>query len=665
MKISLKSKLMIAFFILIFIPMGVLGNLSYTMSSRALQSTIEQQLEEEAVHAKASIEKEIAAVKSFLEVASLNNALGGAAQGASKENFETAFTYIEDIKRNYKDYVETIVIADINGKVVMTNESKEPKIDLSDRDYFKKVLGGTGVVSEALTSRFTGNTAIAVAQPLKSNDKVIGVLIGFIPFDIISQYAAEIKVGNNGYAYMIDKNGLIVYHPDSNKVLKENLSDTSNNELKTYVDEMKAGKSSQGFYTYDGVYKYVTFTQASSWAIAVTADFNEYMAPALIIRNNTIIIISIAIIMAMLAAYLFSTKGIINPIKKLEAMMKRAGDGDLTVSVDIRSNDEIKQLANSFNSMIKGQDEIVRNVHDAAQQLNAASEELAASAEEISAGTEEISSSIYEVSQEAENQNKSIINTSEVLLQLSSLVQLAQNKAEDANSNASKTMSAAEFGRTKVDKTVKAIKIISSGTDETASTLEVLNNLSSQVGGIINTINAIAEQTNLLALNAAIEAARAGENGKGFTVVADEVRKLSELSNEKAKEIAALVNEMMSQTENAVTSMARAKAEVENGVAIVAETDSSFVEIINAVENIAGNIREILDITNDEVASSDQIVKLINEIASITESTSKNSENVASSSAEQAATVESLSATAQETTAMAEELTKLVERFKI
>ena len=90
-----------------------------------------------------------------------------------------------------------------------------------------------------------------------------------------------------------------------------------------------------------------------------------------------------------------------------------------------------------------------------------------------------------------------------------------------------------------------------------------VNSLSIKVGGIVNTINSIAEQTNLLALNAAIEAARAGEHGKGFSVVADEVRKLSEETNDKAKEISTLVNEMMKQTQNAVISMERAKVEVD------------------------------------------------------------------------------------------------------
>lgn len=203
------------------------------------------------------------------------------------------------------------------------------------------------------------------------------------------------------------------------------------------------------------------------------------------------------------------------------------------------------------------------------------------------------------------------------------------------------------------------------GSDETSQALQSVNSLSINVGGIINTINSIAEQTNLLALNAAIEAARAGEHGKGFSVVADEVRKLSEETNNKAKEISALVNEMMKQTQNAVVSMDRAKAEVDKGVEIVSETDEAFINIINAIENIVEHVNEILDITGDEVASSDKVVKLINEIATITESNTASSENVSLAATEQANAINNLTATAEETSAMSEELTKLVERFKI
>ena len=666
MKISLKAKLMVTFFILISVPMGILGYVSYTMAANSIQASVQQQLKEQTADTSALIDKTIGSAKQSLEIASLNSDIEKVIKNLNKDNIDTAFEYIQNVQKNNQESMEVLIITDAYGAVVMDSQTKESDVDLSDRDYMKKALStGSETVSEVLTSRFTGNPAIFIVYPIKDGDKIIGTLVGSIKFDSISSYASKIKVGETGYAYMIDKNGLIVYHPDTSKILKENASDKANDEFKLIINEMKAGKTSEAFYTYNNVYKYTAFQPVDNWVIAVTANYDEYMASAISIRNDTIIIVIISIIVAMVCAYLYSTMGIINPIKKLEKLMRRAGDGDLTVKINIKSNDEIEELGDSFNDMIRHQDEIVKSVRNAAEQLNAASEEMAASSEEISATTEEVSATINQVAEDAEKQNESIIDVSGVLIQLSSLVQLAQNRAKATSSNAVNTMTVADLGREKVEETVKAMNIISAGSDETSKALESVNSLSVKVGGIITTINSIAEQTNLLALNAAIEAARAGENGKGFSVVADEVRKLSEESNDKSKEIDILVNEMMKQTQNAVISMGRAKAEVENGVVIVSETDKAFINIINAIENITEHVNEILDITGDEVASSDRVVKLINEIATITESNSANSENVSLAAEEQSSAINNLTATAEETSAMAEELTKLVERFKV
>jgi len=666
MKISLKTKLIITFFILISVPMGVLGAVSYTMASNSLQASIKEQLKEQTSDTSALIEKTIDSVKHSLEISSLNSELGKAAQNLSQSDIDTAFQYIQNVQKSNKDSMEILIITDANGKVVINSDTKEPDLDLSDRDFIKKALSsGSESASDVIISRINGNPVISIAYPLKDGDKIVGTLVGNINFNSISSYASKVKVGKNGYAYMIDKNGLIVYHPDSSKILKENASDNANDEFKLILNEMKEGKTSEAFYTYNNVYKYTVFQPVDNWVIAATADYYEYMASAISIRNYTIIIVIISIIIAMICAYLFSTKSIINPIKKLEKLMKRAGEGDLTVNINIKSNDEIEELGNSFNDMIKHQDDIVRNVTIAAEQLNQASEELASSSEEISAATQEISAITAQVAQDAEKQNESIVDASTVLVQLSSLVQLAQNRAQATSSNAVDTMKVADLGREKVEETVKAINVISIGSDETAQALESLNSLSVKAGGIINTINSIAEQTNLLALNAAIEAARAGEHGKGFSVVADEVRKLSEESNDKAKEIAILVNEMMKQTQNAVIAMQRSKVEVDNGVAIVSETDKAFINIINCIKTIVGHVSEILEITGDEVASSEKVVELINEMATVTENNSANSENVSLAAEEQAKALEGLTATAEETSAMSEELTQLVEKFKI
>lgn len=666
MKISLKTKLMATFFILISLPMGLLGYISYTMAANSIQASVQQQLKEQTYDTSALIEKTIDSVKHSLEISSLNTDIGKVAQDLKKDNMDTAFEYIKNVQKNNEDFMDVLIITDAYGKTVIDSQTKESDIDLSDRDYMKESLSsGKETVSEVLISRFTGNPAIFIVYPIKDGDKIIGTLVGSIRFDSISSYASKIKIGENGYAYMIDKNGLIVSHPDTSKILKENASDKANDEFKLIINEMKEGKTSESFYTYNNMYKYTVFQPVDNWVIAVTADYDEYMASATDIRNDTIVIVIISIIIAMICAYLYSTKGIINPIIKLEKLMRSAGEGDLTVNINIKSNDEIEELGNSFNEMIKHQDHIVRNVTNAAEQLNAASEEMAASSEEISATTEEISATINQVAEDAEKQNESIIDVSGVLVQLSSLVQLAQNRAKATSLNAADTKTVADLGREKVEETVKAMNVISKGSVETSLALECVNSLSVKVGGIINTINSIAEQTNLLALNAAIEAARAGEHGKGFSVVADEVRKLSEESNGQAKEIDILVNEMMKQIKNAVTAMGRAKAEVDNGVTIVSETDKAFVNIINAIDGIVTHVNEILDITGDEVASSDKVVKLINKIATITENNSEGSENVSLAAEEQASAINNLTATAEETSAMAEELTKLVERFKI
>lgn len=666
MKVSLKAKLMAAFLILISVPMWVLGYSSYSMSSKALQSSVQQQLKAQTYDTSLLIQKTVDSVKRATEIASLNRSLTDVAKQLNTGEIDNAFDYIQSVQKENQDYMEVLIITDDKGKVIIDSQTKTPDIDLGDRDYMKKTLStGKETVSEVLNSRFTNNPAIFIAYPLKDGDKVVGTLVGSIKFDSISTYAANVKIGQSGYAYMIDRNGLIVSHPDVSKILKENASDKANDEFKAIIEEMKAGKASEAFYTYNNVYKYTVYQPVGNWVIAVTANYNEYMAPAIAIRNNTVIIIIISIIIAMLCAYMYSTKGIINPIMELEKLMKRAGDGDLTVKINIKSRDEIEDLGNSFNEMIKHQDEIVRNVRSAAEQLNAASEEMAASSEEISATTEEVSATINQVAQDAEQQNESIVDVSGVLVQLSSLVQLAQNRAKSTSSNAAETMEVADRGREKVEQTVKAMNIISAGSEETAKALEAVNGLSVKVGGIITTINAIAEQTNLLALNAAIEAARAGEHGKGFSVVADEVRKLSEESDHRAKEITSLVSEMMKEIKNAVAAMERAKTEVNNGVAIVSETDKAFVNIREAIENISNHVNEILDITGDEVASSDKVVKLINDIATITESNAANSENVSLAAEEQASAINNLTSTAEETSAMAEELTRLVERFQI
>lgn len=666
MKLSIKAKLIIMFFIVIAVPMIILGSLSYKWAANSLQDTIEEQLKQKTNDTANLINKSIESVESSIEIASLDADILNALKNPKEEEINYAFDYIKKVQKNNEAFMEVLILTDSTGKIIVDTEAENTNLNLNDRDYMKESLnGGQVVVSDVLTSRITGNPAIFIVYPIKEADEIIGTIVGGIKFDSISNYTNQIKIGEKGYAYMIDKNALIINHPDKNKILKENLNDTASGEFKLIVEEMKQGKTSEGFYTYDNVYKYVAFQPVNNWVVAITADYDEYMSSANRIRNDTIIIVIISIIVAMIWAYIYLEISISKPIKKLKDLMKLAGDGDLTVKSDIKSNDEIGELSNSFNNMISHQEKMVKNIIVSSEQLNDASEQMASSLEEISATTEEVSATVSNVAEDSGKQNQSIINVSEMLVELSSLVKLAQNRAESASSNAVNSKQVADLGRAKVQQTVKAINNISRESNDTFKVLESVNILSVKVGGIVNTINSIAEQTDLLALNAAIEAARAGEHGRGFSVVAEEVRKLSEESNEKAKEIAILIDEMIKQIKNAVNAMQRANDEVKNGVEIVSETDEAFINIISSIEIIVKHISEILDITSNEVASSDKVIQLIDDVATIAENNNENCKNVSLAIQDEANVINNLTATAEETSAMSDELIKIVEEFKI
>ena len=665
MKIGLKLKLMAAFFLLISLPLSLLGVLSYNLSSRSLEAAIEQQLKHETALTAKAVENTIGTAERLVQLAAHNQVLLELALKDEEQTRSEAYKYLVGVQAQNNGVFETLVLTDNKGKGIMSHDSKTFNTDLSDREYMKKALAGTEDVSSVIVSRVSGQPVVAVAYPIKVANRVAAVLVGTVKFSNITSQVAEVKIGENGYAYMIDKTGLLVYHPRTEKVLSENLSESKSPELRGLVEKMKNHEVGSGFYTYDGVYKYVSFHPAGNWVVAVTANYDEYMEAAFEIRNYTVIIVLASILAAMLIAYFFSSSNIIKPVLQLQALMVRAGEGDLTVKAEIKTKDEMQVLGEAFNNMIERQAGIVRQVRSGAQELAASSEETAAASEQISASAQQVSASIQEVATGAQKQNDHIVDVSKVLVQLSSLVQLAQNKAVLASNNSMNALETAGQGRSKVNETIQAIDVISKSAADTGEIIQVLNELSSKVGGIINTINSIAEQTNLLALNAAIEAARAGEHGRGFTVVAEEVRKLSDQSNAGAREIATLVREMIRNTELAVNSIANGKMAVENGVKVAGETDEAFVAIMSAAQQIAASIEEIVDITKDEVATSDQVIKLIDTIATITETTSANSQEVSAAVEEQTATTETLAASAEEASAMAGSLEQLVKIFKI
>lgn len=384
---------------------------------------------------------------------------------------------------------------------------------------------------------------------------------------------------------------------------------------------------------------------------------------------NTVMMTSLLISLVAVLIGIFIairlTNAIRKPVIELTSVANEYANGDLRNEVTVHTFDEIGELADSVRMMHTNFLDMITNIRSASGQLASASQEMAASTQQVTATSGEISNNMQNLAKEAESGNSSMLEAAQALVQLSSLIQMAKSKADNTRKNSENTLMAAENGRLKVTESVSKMGNIKSQGEYSSQIISELNEYSKQISQITDTITGLAKQTNLLALNAAIEAARAGEQGRGFAVVAEEVRKLAEQSDKGAQEITSLVTIVTEKTNLAVAAMAQNVVEVETGVSTVNEAGLALDIILNAVQQTTGETAEISKLTSEEVANSEQIIKLIDHLATVIETVAAHGEEVSASSEEQAAAMQNVAASAEETSAMAQQLESSVAKFQI
>lgn len=358
-------------------------------------------------------------------------------------------------------------------------------------------------------------------------------------------------------------------------------------------------------------------------------DFTQEVIQLEEINANATIVMrllgGIALLLVCLVG-LFVFLGISKDLKNITDKMRdiAEGDGDLTVRLVHKKNDELKELSDSFNQFVQSIQYNISHTIDNVNNLNQISTTLV----NASKTTSKLS----------DQQHDSVTEVSSSLSQLSLAARDIAQNASDASSAAQNASEEAKKGEQQVQSTIASVKSLTKNIDNAALVVTELDTNTQSAGSILDSINAIAEQTNLLALNAAIEAARAGEQGRGFAVVADEVRTLAartqgstqeikevlQMLQEKAKEAVTIISNSAKNAASCVDesllaeqSLQRITAEVDKitqGNEMIAAATEEQEQTSSVIESHTSEIRKMAEGTASSIKEVDQVAKEIDDI---------------------------------------------------
>jgi methyl-accepting chemotaxis protein len=314
---------------------------------------------------------------------------------------------------------------------------------------------------------------------------------------------------------------------------------------------------------------------------------------------------------------------ILSPLANLSGAITQVATGDMTVKARVESQDEIGQLATTFNGMVS-------DLNRALGSMGAASEQVASGSTELAASAEQMNSTVQETARVGEDLRRAGQEVIEAMRQLDANVESMANHTRETGARTQRAVAdtdrGAETGR------------------GTAQGMAAIQGATSRITQAVKVIQGIARQTNLLSLNAAIEAAKAGAQGKGFAVVAEEVRILAERSGQSAKEIEETIQAM--------------QAAVTEGASSVDVTMHHLEAIRARISKVSESITEIDTLSSNQAKTSQEVGRLMDQTANRLDLN-------AAATHQLAATVTEIARTSEELSQVAETLKETVQRFKL
>lgn len=555
-------------------------------------------------------------------------------------------------KKNHPEFDAIHLIGPEGLVIASSNAASVDTLKLGDRDYVAGPLQtGKFVTSAILISRRTNTPVIGAGYPVRdSGGKTIGVLAGIIDQTMLNKQS-ETALGidrKQGFAFAYDHTGGLAFHPDAEKVgREEHKLDVASNAA-AIKQIMTSGTS--GIIKYretDKDLRAVVERLKNGWVLITAFDESILSAPIVQMRKMSILIAAVLLLLGLIIS-IISANSISAPVVKAAEYISRISIGDIPEKITDDYQGEFKAIKDNLNSLIEAmlkisqaahtiadgnlqvdlrersaKDDLMRSLRMMVEKMNDALVKVKQAVDEVSSGSVQISDASQSLSQGATESAASLEQISASSTEIGSQ---ARRNAEIATQAAGMSKASSNAARTGGEKM-----------QQLNASMQEITESGQHISKIIKTIDGIAFQTNLLALNAAVEAARAGKYGKGFAVVADEVRNLAGRSAKAASETAELIE--------------HSNQSIQKGNLIARETAQTLEEIVERITAVVDLVGEMASASSEQAEGINQISVGLSQIDQVTQQNTANAEETA--------------AAAEELSSQAAELRHLVSLFTL
>lgn len=669
MKTSIRTKIL-SFIPIMIIVIVIISGLSYVFAKNEIEKEIESRLARQAGETARNMEVLLTEHQRIGE--SLAEVVGQKGNDFSREDYQglqerlielneetfgigvwfEPFTYEEDT-----EYFGPYSFRD-GDSITFTDEYETSEYNYPMQEWYTAgVEAQEASWSAPYYDEVLDTVLVTTGTPFYSEDEtLLGVISSDMNTEAILNLARDLKVGKDGWAFLLDENGSLLAHRDAETIE----DDPTLQEMSASLEEK--GTESLSYPDGDVVVSYTTLSQ-NGWKLGLVLPESEVYAGVNGLLRNVILIALVLIILTTFAMFILASK-ITKPIRALNNEVKFVAEGDLSRQLSVTSKDETGELTTSFNQMVTSLQNLIvsvrESVHtssDAVSQLSAISEETMATSEQISRAIQDVAEGTTSAAAAAEESSN---KTTELSKQLSALSVISKSlhqqseKVDETNQKGSEKTSVLQVKARQTDEMIGHVETV----------VRDLSEQMTEVASVVGTIAAISEKTNLLALNASIEAAQAGEHGRGFAVVAEEVRKLAEQTAGATRDIRDSMEDIQSKALTVSGEMANARKLSIEQFEITEETVASFSEIAKGNTAMSQLVTDMTQHIDDIEKNKERVVSAIAEIAVVMEESAAASEEVSASATEQLSALEQVTVSAEDLQVSSDKLIQQIEQFK-